>query len=174
MSRNLEAYANRNPENSGFVGNSEIGQGKYKVVTEGTYENGAPAADKFLKTGTTFSSECFLDDVRVAEAALPYVAGFHEYIDGSTSFRGRVSIKVNMPQVWTQSDGHLRGQRMLREPFIEDFQKFNSNSGAADMSATVAQAFSHYSFHASDGTELVCDVQGGKWDILMCCLTLLS
>jgi hypothetical protein len=113
-------------------------------------------------TGTTFSSDCFLDDVRASEAALPYVAGFHRYIDTSTNFRGRVSIKLNMPQVWSQRDGALEGQNMLREPFIENFQKFNSNSGAADVTATVAQALSHYSYHTSDGTELLCDLQGGK------------
>jgi hypothetical protein len=162
MSASLETYANRNPENRGFVGETEIGEGKYKFVTKGTYTSGAPAADKFLKTGTTYSSDCFLDDVRASEAALPYVAGFHQYIDTSTGFRGRVSIKLNMPVVWTQLAGTLIGQNMLREPFIEHFQKFNSNSGAADVTATVAQALSHYSYHTSDGMELLCDLQGGK------------
>jgi hypothetical protein len=162
MSASLERYANRDPEDSGLMGETHIGQGKYKHVTKGTYKSGAPAADKFLLTGTTFSSNCFLDDVRASEAALPYVAGFHRYIDTSTGFRGGVSIKLNMPQVWTQIDGALKGQKVLREPFIENFQKFNSNSGAADVTATVAQALSHYSYHTSDGTELLCDLQGGK------------
>lgn len=159
----LERYANRNPDQGGFVGNHDIGQGKYKYVTKGTYHRTrTPAVDKFLKTGTAFNSDCFLDDVRAAEAALPYVAGFHEYIDTATVFRGRVSIEVNIPEVWEQIDGRLVGQRMLREPFIEHFTKFNSNSGAADLTATVAQALSHYSYHASDGNELLCDLQGGK------------
>jgi hypothetical protein len=162
MSVTLEAYANRDPESSGYLGTTQIGQGTYKLVTRGTYESGALAADKFLKTGVTFSSDCFLDDLRASEAALPYVAGFHRYIDTATGFRGRVSIMLNMPQVWDQLDGTLRGQKVLREPFIDNFQKFNSNSGAADVTATVAQALSHYSYHASDGTELLCDLQGGK------------
>jgi Alpha-kinase family len=158
----LERYANRNLEHSGSLGDEHIGEGKYKYVTKGTYERShAPAADKFLKTGTTFSSECFLDDQRASEAALPFVAGFHRYIE-TTAFRGRVSIKVNIPQVWTQSSGVLVGQKMLREPFIANFQKFNSNSGAADLTASVAQALSHFSYHASDGAELLCDLQGGK------------
>jgi Alpha-kinase family len=161
-SNSIERYANRNPEHSGEMSDEHIGKGKYKYVTKGTYDrSGAAAADKFLKTGTTFSSECFLDDQRASEAALPFVAGFHQYID-TTVYRGRVSIKVNMPQVWTQTGGHLVGQKVLREPFIANFQKFNSNSGAADLTATVAQALSHFSYHASDGTELLCDLQGGK------------
>ncbi|CAD7964127.1 unnamed protein product [Amoebophrya sp. A25] len=67
-----------------------------------------------------------------------------------------------MPECWTQSSGHLEGQKMLTEPHIENFRKFNSNSGAAGTEAEVAQALSHFSYHASDGTELLCDVQGGK------------
>eukprot|EP00978_Attheya_sp_CCMP212_P006113 scaffold13787_cov59-Attheya_sp.AAC.2 len=162
MSVSLEAYANRDPESLGYVGTTHIGQGTYKLVKRGTYTSGALAADKFLKTGVTFSSDCFLDDVRAAEAALPYIARFHQYIDTATVFRGRVSIKLNMPHVWEQGSGTLREQKILREPFIDHFRKFNSNSGAADVTATVAQALSHYSYHASDGTELLCDLQGGK------------
>ena len=158
----LESFARRNPENSGFGGDIEIGEGKYKVVVRGTYETGSLAADKFLKTGVTFDSDCFLDDVANAEAALKYVAGFHDYINNETPFRGRVSIKVNIPAVWTQSSGHLVGQKVLREPFIKNFKKFNSNSGAADITAVVAQALSHYSYHASDGNEILCDLQGGQ------------
>lgn len=157
-----EAFANRNPEASGYLGTVTIGEGKYKFVRKGTYDSGTPAAHKFLKTGTTFDSNCFLDDVRAAEAALPYVAGFHRYIDTETPYRGRVSIKLNMPTVWEQTSGALRGQKVLVEPFIQNFQKFNSNSGAADVTATVAQALSHFTYHASDGAELLCDLQGGK------------
>ena len=160
--QDLEYFARRDPEHSGYIGQIEIGEGKYKTVTKGTYESGTPAADKFLKTGVTFSSNCFEDDKIAAEAALPYVAGFHNYIENETAYRGRVSIKVNVPQVWTQSSGRLEGQKMLREPYINNFKKFNSNSGAADSTAAVAQALSHYSYHASDGNELLCDLQGGK------------
>ena len=158
---NLDRFARRNPEHSGYIGQTHIGEGKYKNVTKGTYMSGEPTADKFLKTGVTFSSECFEDDRVAAEAALPYVAGFHDYVE-TTRYKGRVEIMVTIPQVWEQSDGRLAGQKMLREPFINNFVKFNSNSGAADSTAAVAQALSHYSYHASDGNELLCDLQGGK------------
>ena len=165
-STSLEQYAHRNPDSEASFNDSspEIGEGKYKYVVKGTYKrSGVGAALKFLKSGTTFSSDCFLDDVRAAEAALPYIAGFHQYI-AHTVFRGHVSIKINIPAVWEQSNGSLRGQRMLVEPLIRNFQKFNSNSGAADVTAAVAQALSHYSYHASDGRELLCDLQGGRID----------
>ena len=162
--KNVIKYANRNHSQSATYNPEQvIGQGKYKIAMKGFFEHSrASVAVKVLKTGATFSDDCFLDDIRAAEAALPYVAGFVKYIDSATVYRGRVSIKVNIPAVWTESHGKLVGQRCLVEPFIEYFQKFNSNSGAADITAAVAQALSHYSYHASDGTELLCDLQGGK------------
>jgi len=160
--QNLESFARRNADNNANMGNSKIGEGKYKNVTNGTYFNGVGCAIKLLKSGTTFSSNCFVDDVTNANAALKYVAGFQDYIEKETPFKGRVSIKVNIPALWEQSDGHLQGQLMLVEPYIENFQKFNSNSGAQDLTAAVAQALSHYSYHASDGNEILCDLQGGK------------
>eukprot|EP00957_Ditylum_brightwellii_P024099 1817560-Ditylum_brightwellii.AAC.1 len=135
-----ESFANHNPELSGILGNSIIGEGKYKVVKKGSYDCcGAPVADKVLKTGTAFSSDYFLDDVHAAEAALPYIAA-----------------------VWYQGNGRLRGQKVLREPYINNSKKFNSNSSTADVTATVAQALSHFSYHASNRRELLCDLQGGK------------
>jgi len=160
--QNLESFARRNTDNGARLGNDEIGEGKYKYVLDGTYDNGECCAIKLLKSGTTFSSNCFDDDVTNANAALKYVAGFHDYIEKETPFKGRVSIKVNIPAVWEQTEGDLVGQKVLVEPYIDNFQKFNSNSGAQDLTAAVAQALSHYSYHASDGNEILCDLQGGK------------
>ncbi|CAD7925974.1 unnamed protein product [Amoebophrya sp. A120] len=164
MIGNGEAYANRNPDSRNTFYDTTIGEGKYKSVGDGRYHNGEPCVCKFLKTGTTFSDDCFLDDVKNAEAALPYIAGFHEYVRKSLpQYAGSISIKVNIPEVWSQSsNGWGKGQKFLVEPLVPNFQKFNSNSGAADTTAEVAQALSHYSYHVSDGRELLCDLQGGK------------
>lgn len=52
--------------------------------------------------------------------------------------------------------------QVLCEPLLSDFQKFNSNSGAQGPEALVAQSLSHYSFHKSNGEEILCDLQGSK------------
>ena len=67
----------------------------------------------------------------------------------SASFCWHVSVKINLPAVKEEIGGHLHGQKMLMEPFIREFQKFNSNSGVADVTAIVAQALSHYPYLAS-------------------------
>jgi hypothetical protein len=124
MLSSTKHYANRNPTSwVTYDSDSLIGEGKYKFVLKGIYDGGGVgAACKFLKSGTMFISDCFLDDIRAAEAVLPYISGFHQFI-ARTSFHGHVSNKINIPAVWEQfSGGPLHGQKVLVEPCIEEFQ----------------------------------------------------
>lgn len=74
-------------------------------------------------------------------------------------------IYLNKPEVWTFSAGTRVGQKVLIEPFIDNFQKFNSNTGWRDPSGTpwiqVMQSISHFSYHTSGGSLLLCDLQVG-------------
>jgi len=77
-------------------------------------------------------------------------------------------IKINMPEVWTFDlhIGSFSGRKVLQEPFIENYQKFNSNTGWSDDSLPwprVMQALSHFSYHISNGQNLLCDLQGGVY-----------
>ena len=54
--------------------------------------------------------------------------------------------------------------QFFREPFIQNYTKFNSNSGWADDSTPwprVMQALSHFSYHITSGQFVLCDLQGG-------------
>ena len=65
---------------------------------------------------------------------------------------------------FTQGDTKRSGQKVLSEPFIQNYQKFNSNSGWSDDSIAwgeVMQALSHFSYHVSRGYYVLCDLQGG-------------
>ena len=72
-----------------------------------------------------------------------------------------------MAPVWhftKESGADYRGQLVLCEPFIENYQKFNSNSGWNDYSkgwGEAMQALSHFSYHVSDGSYVLCDLLGG-------------
>lgn len=77
-------------------------------------------------------------------------------------------IKINLPEVWTfvQDGSEWAGRKVLQEPFIENYQKFNSNTGWKDDSipwARVMQALSHFTYHVSNGQRLLCDLQGGVY-----------
>ena len=48
------------------------------------------------------------------------------------------------------------------EPFIENWEKFNSNTGWNNEGTPwprVMQALSHFSYHASAGSTVLCDLQ---------------
>lgn len=68
----------------------------------------------------------------------------------------------------TKAPGHNKipswPQCFIMEPFLRGvFVKFNNNSGyvqKAHAASDVAQAFSHFSYHESEGRMLVVDVQG--------------
>lgn len=165
-----ESFAKRNRYRAGqFWEDQHLGEGEHKYVVKGAYKdseddedhNGIYNAFKFMKTGTVFDSTCFEDDVRCAERSLPIIAAFHDHL-ATIPGASNISIKINIPEAWTQSsEGPKKGQYMLVEPYIENFRKFNSNTGAYSAEFLVAQALSHFSYHASDGQEILCDLQGG-------------
>jgi hypothetical protein len=76
-------------------------------------------------------------------------------------------VRVNVPEVWTffqDCKGSWSGKKVLQEPFITDYQKFNSNTGWSDDTipwSRVMQALSHFSYHFSSGQTVLCDLQGG-------------
>lgn len=67
-------------------------------------------------------------------------------------------VKVDVPEVWTflaNSGGGRDGTKVLQEPYIDNYTKFNSNSGWADDSTPwprVMQALSHFSYQVSGGS----------------------
>lgn len=53
------------------------------------------------------------------------------------------------------------------EPFVENWQKFNSNTGWSSTESSwhdAMQALSHYSYHMSAGEFVLCDLQGGLYE----------
>jgi Alpha-kinase family len=79
-------------------------------------------------------------------------------------------VVLNDPEVWTFENGagEWAGRKVLQEPYIEEWEKFNSNSGWSNDDETpwhaVAQSISHFSYHHSGGQFLLCDLQGGVYD----------
>eukprot|EP00892_Ulva_mutabilis_P004116 jgi/Ulvmu1/2076/UM123_0008.1 len=75
-----------------------------------------------------------------------------------------------MPEVWCfagAARADIAESRVLVEPFIDNFSKFNSNTGwvpgcdgAHAIWVEAMQALSHFSYHASGCKYLLCDLQG--------------
>jgi hypothetical protein len=141
-------------------------EGAFRWVAKGSYTNGPrsgqPSVCKWFKTGHVMEAEFFDLDIKAMNKALDLVQQWnsHHFIDQL--------LKVNLPAVWTfdSGSGRWKGQMVLQEPFIENYQKFNSNTGWADSSTDwpkVMQALSHFSFHVSGGQFVLCDLQGGVY-----------
>lgn len=103
-------------------------QGSFRWVARGRYTAGSragePCVGKWFKSGTVFSEEFFRSDIKAVDKALEIVTKFNA--------AGLVDmvVRVNIPEVWkfTEGSGRWAGSMILQEPFIKNYQKFNSNT----------------------------------------------
>mmetsp|Transcript_21573 Transcript_21573/g.36123 ORF Transcript_21573/g.36123 Transcript_21573/m.36123 type:complete len:385 (+) Transcript_21573:1-1155(+) len=137
--------------------------GKFRWVAMGEYTDGPREGQKcvckWFKSGFTFEEEFFKNDIRAVDQAALIVEQFNA--EGII----QQMIRLNIPAVWV-FDEHTdkAGTKVMQEPYIDCWQKFNSNSGWADDELPwpkVMQALSHFSYHASGGMMVLCDLQGG-------------
>eukprot|EP00956_Cyclotella_meneghiniana_P014028 scaffold20770_cov60-Cyclotella_meneghiniana.AAC.1 len=140
-------------------------EGGFRWVAKGTYTEGARAGEpcvcKWFKSGHVDQASFFDLDIKAMDKALDLVKEWN-----SKQMIEKI-VMVNIPQVWTFNEsGSLGGKKVLQEPFINNYQKFNSNTGWADTDTPwprVMQAISHFSYHASSGQFVLCDLQGGVY-----------
>lgn len=157
-----------NNSSCGHVDNEELkhpfAEGSFRHVAMGHYTDGPrqgqPCVVKWFKTGVVFEEEYFRLDIKAVDKAVEIVNRFNELSIVNKS------IRVNVPEVWTFTNaaGGWAGVKHLCEPFIHNYEKFNSNSGWVNEEETwgeVMQALSHFSYHVSGGQFVLCDLQGG-------------
>lgn len=140
-------------------------QGSFRWVAKGVYTHGnragEPCVCKWFKTGGVLESSFYDIDLSTVKKALELITKWN------SSGMVNKMVKINQPEVWRFTGGARAGRKILQEPFIAKYQKFNSNTGWADDSTPwprVMQALSHYSYHVSNGTEMICDLQGGYYN----------
>lgn len=136
--------------------------GSFKNVWRGTYTHGPRAGQacvaKEFKPGLDFERDPFAEELSVVRRAQAILGSWRaaRVIDAR--------ILLNVPEVW-EYPGTRR--KTLVEPFIPGYEKFNSNTGWAPVVGGLwgdaMQALSHYSYHATGGHFLLCDLQGGAY-----------
>jgi hypothetical protein len=139
-------------------------QGSFRWVAKGHYtsgaRNGEPCVCKWFKTGGVMEASFYALDIKAMEKSMDLIRHFN-----AEGLIDRV-VRLNRPEVWTFSSGPREGQKVMQEPFVQGYQKFNSNSGWKDHGlgwSEVMQALSHYSYHKSGGQFVLCDLQGGVY-----------
>mmetsp|Transcript_4180 Transcript_4180/g.4588 ORF Transcript_4180/g.4588 Transcript_4180/m.4588 type:complete len:350 (-) Transcript_4180:158-1207(-) len=147
--------------------NNPFAQGSFRRVAQGKYTEGGragqPCVCKWFKTGGVMESHFYDSDLEASKEAIRIIT-----IWNSNKLIDKL-VQVNLPEVWTFENTagvSWAGKKILQEPFIQEYQKFNSNTGWTDDSipwARVMQALSHYSYHTTNGQTLLCDLQGGVY-----------
>ncbi|CAE7482533.1 TMEM144 [Symbiodinium microadriaticum] len=131
-------------------------------VYSGQYTRGIRAGQaqvsKVFKDGKEAYEDQFFDqDVALCEESIKIVEPFNK----AKKFGSYV--KVCRAAVW-----HLTRskQRVLVEPFLSNFQNFNSNTGWQGSTnwSEALQSLSHFSYHHSQGDLVLCDLQGSVQD----------
>lgn len=160
-------YARENNSSRATVSMDTVyAQGAFKNVYKGKYTTGDRAGQdcvcKIFKSGSVFEESFFDSELKVVNKALEIINRFND--DSVINKR----IWLNMPAVWTfLEESDRAGEKSLIEPMIDNFEKFNSNTGWTPEESSpwiqVMQALSHYSYHSTNGQLLFCDLQGGVY-----------
>lgn len=163
----MSSFARENNSNKASIYTEKLyASGAFKNVFRGRYTHGTRAGQecvcKIFKTGSVFEESYFQVDLAVAKKALEIVNSFNDAKIVSSQTR----IWLNKPEVWMfESRNSRNGEKNIIEPMIRNFEKFNSNTGWTPNEKSswidVMQALSHYSYHSSNGSLLICDLQGG-------------
>lgn len=141
--------------------------GAFRWVAKGEYtgvggRSGQPCVCKWFKTADVMEKHFFQTDIATSKKAIEIISKWN-----AKGFVNKM-IRVNLPEVWTfdTSSSLFGGRQVMQEPFIANYQKFNSNTGWSDDTLPwprVMQALSHFSYHYSQGQCLLCDLQGGVY-----------
>lgn len=136
--------------------------GAFRWVAKGKYTEGPRNTQdcvcKWFKSGHVFESDFFQKDILAVEKSIEIVKQFN-----AEKVVTQI-IQMNRPEVWVFVSGELKGKNVLQEPFIPNYQKFNSNTGWTNTDTPwpkVMQALSHFSYHITFGRCVLCDLQGG-------------
>ncbi|CAJ1414367.1 unnamed protein product [Effrenium voratum] len=142
--------------------NTCIGEGGFRKVFKGVYTVGPRAGQanvsKVFKDGTeAFEDSFFAHDVALCEKAIEIADAFNKVK------KFKPMVQVCKASIWHQMKSK---QRLLCEPFLSNFQSFNSNTGwqAEGEWPKALQSLSHLSYHHSNGDLVLCDLQGAIED----------
>ncbi|KAB5539299.1 kinase-like domain-containing protein [Coniochaeta sp. 2T2.1] len=139
-----------------------IAEGTFRLVAKGEYtdgqRNGQACVGKWYKWDLDVDEEDLReDDLGCVEKAQYLVERWNQLNIANKR------IRINVPEIWDLRNGMAfeidddddYEQPIMVEPFIQNYRKWNSNSGWYDDSTVwgeVMQALSHFSYHISGGS----------------------
>lgn len=161
MATSSTCLRKNNATSSTFNRRHFVGAGTFMNVYKEKYTDGErkgqAAVAKVFKSGSVFERAYFDHEMQVVDNTVQIVNAYN-----AGSFVNR-KIRVNDTEIWKSHSADK--ELSLAEPFIENFEKFNSNSGWVSrdraMWNLVMQSLSHFSYDHSRRQLVLCDLQGG-------------
>jgi len=153
---------NNNQDEKARVGETPEWEGACRYVAKGQYTGkrwGQPCVAKWFKAGVVFEDTFWSQDLKAVEKAAEILEAWNLYAPSD------YLVRINRPGVWEKQTDQ---QKVLVEPFLPNFQKFNSNTGYMRRSTRgsdvtdLMHALSHFSYHYTSGKYLLCDLQGSR------------
>lgn len=165
MSHSSAARTNLSSQKVNIHRNHEVGRGSFRIAYMGTYVGGLrnqqdAVCKCFQSKFSSLEKDFFASDFQIADKAIEYAAQWNVFCQAGKE------ILMTRGYVTTTRDG----TSYLVEPMIRYFEKFTSNNGwIADendvgWAVLALEAFSHYTYHRSGGSLIVCDLQGRHLD----------
>ena len=147
-----------------ILGEYPFAEGTFKLCWKAKYldgfRRGETAIIKQFKGGCVYEEYYFNEEMIIIGVTEKIVKAFNK----AKILGGDRLVRVSRPVIATSGN---TGAKALVEPYIDMFEKLNSNSGwvntDCDESGDAMQALSHFSYHESDGEYVLCDLQGGAY-----------
>lgn len=144
-----------------------LASGKFRSVAKGRYISGLHEGKgviwKWFHSDTKLESQYFHSNAKAIQKARDIVERFNDLYPASRP------VKINIPEILTfnRGEGRRGKKKVLQEPFLENFTKFNSNTGWCPSVMTrwgeFMQALSHFSYDTTGGNHVLCDLQGAVY-----------
>ena len=144
-----------------------LGKGTGKTAYYARYCNGSDetrndrAVVKFYNDGFVFEDDFWSREIEAHKKASKLAMAWNE------CELANATISVIIPQQGQLEEGaqeptdRKSGEYVLVEDYLPEFQKFNSNTKTcAGFGHLSIQAFSHWTYHYTEGKYLFCDCQG--------------
>jgi hypothetical protein len=146
--------------NDVLIGNSKIGEGAFRICLNGTFiggnrNNQEAACKRFKPEYRAMENEFFAKDFQIIDRAIQTADQWNEFCP-----QGK-EVLITKGAIHTSRSG----MKYLVEPLIRYYEKFTSNGGwigdsHGDWQVRCMEAFSHFSYHKTGGSMIVCDLQG--------------
>lgn len=136
-----------------------LGEGEFRIVYLGTFVGGnrnqqEAACKTFNYRYRDLEEEYYQYDFKIADRAIQYAEMWNAFCDWNRT------IQISRGAVMSSNDDG----KLLVEPLILPYIKFSSNNGwiSDDQAGLALEAFTHFTYHRSGGSLIVCDLQG-RW-----------